>query len=142
MKNNYDVYIKGRAHDDVASCAIIVVENDVEIFSGGMNFDRCILTNEETIPLLPYKAQYQMELYALAWALTKCKENSFVNVYTNNVVFATWIERWIVGADYEPVFQYCKRFCKGKSITPIHVKKGDNTLVERCNEIAFEYEYY
>lgn len=140
MRYNYDIYIKGRGHGDVASCAIIVIEDGVETFSGGMRFVDVIRTQSEEIPLLPYKSQYQMELFALAWALTKCKEDARVNVYTNNIVFKTWIERMEVGADYEDLFVYCKRFMQGKEVTAEHVKKGGDDFTERCNQIAIQYE--
>ena len=141
MKYNYDIYIKGRAHDNIASCAIIVIEDGVEIFSGGMRFVDNIQTQSGVIPLLPYKSQYQMELYALAWALTKCKEDSYVNIYTNNIVFKTWIERMIVGDAYENLFYYCKNFAKGKTIMVEHVKKGSDEYTKKSNDIAMQYEY-
>jgi hypothetical protein len=140
MKYNYDVYIKGRAHNNIASCAIIIIEDGVEIFSGGMRFVDNIQTQSEVIPLLPYKSQYQMELYALAWALTKCKEDSYVNIYTNNIVFKTWIERMEVGIGYNDLFTYCKKFMNGKKVEVQHVKKGSDSFTERCNDIAVHYE--
>jgi len=142
MKYNYDIYIKGRSHDNIASCSIIVIEDGVEIFSGGMRFVDNIQTQSEVIPLLPYKSQYQMELYALAWALTKCKENSYVNIYTNNIVFQTWIERMEVGRDYKNLFDYCKKFMNGKKLVAQHIKKCSDCFTERCNKIAIHYEEF
>lgn len=141
MKYNYDIYIKGRGHDNVASCAIVIIKDGVEVFSEGRRFVNAIPTRAGKIDLLPNRAQYQMELYALAWALTKCENDSIVKVYTNNIVSQTWIERMVVGDAYENLFYYCKNFAKGKTIMVEHVKKGSDEYTKKSNDIAMQYEY-
>ena len=138
MRYNYDIYIKGKGWKQTASCAIFVVEDGCELFKGGKGFADFIPTKDGDIPILPYKEQYQMELYALAWALSKCHAEADVTFYTNNMAFRKWIERGSAPPEYENLFRYCVRFMEGKNINMEHVKKGSDCFTEECNRIANE----
>lgn len=140
--NEYQIYIKGRGHEHLASCAIIVIENDIEIFSGGKLFDGFIPTKEGIIGVLPNKMQYQMELYALAWALTFCIKPATATVFTNNLAVKGWLEKGRVSEDYNDIYEYCKKFSQNISIKYKHVKKGTDEISERCDNIAYKYEFY
>lgn len=139
--NEYQIYIKGRGHDDIAACAIVIVENGIEFFSGGKFFEGFIPTKNEVIDLLPNKMQYQMELYAIAWALTFCIKPAKVTFLTNNLAVKRWLEKGEVNEDYADIYEYCKKLSKGIEIKYEHIKKGTDELSDKCDSIAYQYEF-
>lgn len=139
--NEYQIYIKGRGHDDIAACAIVIIENGIEFFSGGKFFEGFIPTKNEVIDLLPNKMQYQMELYAVAWALTFCIKPATVTILTNNLAVKRWLEKGEVNEDYADIYEYCKKFSKDITMKYEHIKKGTDELSDKCDSIAYQYEF-
>lgn len=136
----YNVYIKGKCEENVASCGLVIfTEKDEMIERHGAVFEDFISTKNIVISILPHKGQYQMELYALAWALTYCKDNSIINVYSNNSAVVKWINEWSVSADYQSVFDFCEWYGRGKTIKAYHIKKGWNLSMDIALEEALVY---
>ena len=81
-----EIYIKGceDAKRSCASCAFIMKREDGEFWKRAIRFEDNI-GKSGTNPIIPNKGQYQMELYALAWALSLVKdEDAKFVVYSNN----------------------------------------------------------
>lgn len=135
----YEIYIKGKADGNVASCGVVVLKDGKQIFSNGKVFEEYIRTKDEIIPLIEYKSQFQMELYALAWGLTYCEDNNEVKVYSNVLAVVGWVNKWEVPEDYESVFDYCRYWGEKNTITAYHVKKGTNDWMDIADTEATFY---
>lgn len=135
----YQIFIKGKANGLQASCGVVVLKEGELIMSNGKLFREYISTKKEKIPLIEYKAQFQMELYALAWGLTYCAFDSEIEVYSNNLAIVGWINKWEVSEEYEPVFDYCKHWVERKTIHATHVRKGTNEYIDQADMEATFY---
>lgn len=136
MSINHEIFIKGCASESGAICAMMVTSNGRETYSGGKKFEGAIQTKEGVIELIPFKEQYQMELYALAWGLVFCERGTHVDVYTNNKAIQSWVNNMHVPEDYQNIFHFVTKYAKDKEIVAHHVKKGENQNIELCNLIA------
>lgn len=132
----YEIYIKGKADDNWSSCGVVVLKDGKQIFSNGKFFEEWILTKRWRIPIIKNKGQFQMELYALAWGLTYCKDNSDVKVYSNNLAVVAWINKWEVPEDYNKVFDFCRHWGEMKTISAYHVKKDTNEWMDMAETEA------
>lgn len=135
----YQIHIKGKANGLQASCGIVVLKEGELIMSNGKSFEEYILTKKDKIPLIEYKAPFQMELYALAWGLTYCEDCAEVEVYSNNLAIVGWINKWEVSEEYEPVFDYCKLWMGRKTIHATHIKKGTDEYIDQADMEATFY---
>ncbi len=132
----YEIYIKGKADGLKASCGLVVLKEGEQVMSNGKFFEEYIFTKSEKVPLIEYKAQFQMELYALAWGLTYCVDGAEIEVYSNNLAIVGWINKWEVSEEYEPVFDYCKHWAERKTIHASHIKKGTNEYIDQADTEA------
>lgn len=139
----YEIYIKGCYDRDrnCASTAFVAVSDGEAVEKRSAKFDEIIPTkNGVPIPILPNKGQYQMELYALAWALSLLRTTgSDMVIYTNNQAVAGWLNKMDVPDDYKKIFSLCKKMAKGNRTVAewMPKMKGDkwNKLV---NDVVFE----
>lgn len=129
----YEIYIKGKADGLKASCGVVVLKEGEQIMSNGKFFEEYISTKGEKIPLIEYKGQFQMELYALAWGLTYCADGAEIEVYSNNLAIVGWINKWEVSEEYGPVFGYCRHWAERKTIHASHIKKGTNEYIDQAD---------
>ena len=136
MRENYDIYIKGCGDINEAACAIIIIDNGVEIFSGSCSFCGAANIDGEQVQLIEYKVQFQMELVAILWALVETEDGSCC-FYSNNNAVVTWVNNNSVPSDYGILASLFERYSQGRNVSAVHVKKGSNEYTVRCNDMAF-----
>ena len=122
----YSIYIKGchNNYDNSASLAFAVLCNGKLLATKSAKFVDVIPTKETNIPILRYKGQFQMEIYAIGWALSFIDDDDAVCViWTNNSAVAGWIAGWEVPEDYTKMFDICMKYAKGKTITAEWIPK-------------------
>lgn len=135
----YEIYIKGCHEGDKASLGFIVTRGDAYIHGKVAKFENEIPTKGEPIPLLPHKGQYQMEIYAITWALsTIADSDAVIMVYTNNRAVSTWINKWGVSDEYENIFSVCRSLRFGRDITSEWMpKSSENKWNKMVNEETY-----
>ena len=137
----YEIYIKGCAERNglAATCAMAVKVNAEYLQKSAIRFEKYIGKSNE-YPIIKNKAQYQMELYALAWALSSVQDaTASFKVYSNNLPVVTWINQWDVPEDYEDIFKACDILLHYREISAEHIRKDADNETNRLVNKAAEY---
>lgn len=136
----YEIYIKGCAdRESGASCAFVVKDEKGECQKRGIRFEDFIGKGEKH-PVLPNKGQFQMELYALSWAMSLVNDDDAVfKVYSNNMAVVGWVNKWDVPDDYIDLMNYCDNILHGRDISAEHISKKSNVVENRLVNDAAEY---
>lgn len=134
-----EIYIKGcaDAKRSCASCAFVISSEKGYWGKRAIRFEDNIGKNG-AIPIIPNKGQYQMELYALAWALSLVKdEDAEFIVHSNNAAVVGWVNNWDVPDDYIDLFNTCDTLLAGRMIEAAHIpKKSEQEDNVQVNEAA------
>lgn len=134
-----EIYIKGceDAKRSCASCAFVIRSVNGDFWKRAIRFEDNIGKNGAT-PIIPNKGQFQMELYALAWALSLVKDaDAEFKVYSNNTAVVGWINKWDVPDDYVDMFNVCDALLMGRAIKSEHIpKKSEKEENRKVNEAA------
>ena len=91
----YEIYIKGcyEVDSNSASTALAIVSGGEAVNKKSAKFDNEIPTRDgNPIPLLKKRGQFQMELYAIIWALTLLDPSADdIVIYSNVQAVVVWI---------------------------------------------------
>lgn len=144
----YEIYIKGcwDGKSNSASTALAIVCDGKAINKKSAKFDNEIPTkNGQPIAILKNRGQFQMELYAIVWALTLLEpSDDDIVIYSNVQAVVGWINAGFgresdIPEDYRKFFNACRTMSKGRRITGEWMPKStDNEWNKLVNDVAFE----
>lgn len=124
----YEIYVKGcgDSSNNAATCALVLKCNGEYLHKTAIRFEEYIGRGTD-YPVIDNKAQFQMELYAIAWAMSFVADKSAsFKVYTNNLAVAGWIKKWDVPDDYRNLFRACRLLLNGRKIDAEHIRKDSD----------------
>lgn len=137
MKENYKIYAKGMGDGERCACGVIVMKDGREMFSGCKVFSDFIPTREGRIPLDEGgSANYQCEVYGLAWGACKIPGGAPFTVCTSSVAVRSWVENMRSNDRYMNIFEYFIRMSFGHKVDVSLVGNGQDKVMRKLRKIC------